>query len=315
MQKKSRHMRCNNRAIQNKSRTLKTLKTHQNGGETEEHLLNRMREYRDAGGKFVLILGASLREKHCIDFQRSKYCEGKMLISIDSCDAENNFNLDFNYNATWRKLDEFRTHFHTVIFDYSVDKFIDPTEVDIISEIKNLLMVGGKLYKYFSRGTMTIPPGGIAGDHVGRELNESDKEIIRSQFNIEIPTESMDKINKITHINFYRTQYGFIEPEMEDMYTMPDDEYKMHQGRKGLTYWSLRPRIMPDSANHNLNYYINSLYAYYKIFTYSELLIKYYKFKIKLVKTCSHYPLKNPNRPAVRYANDKCYVICTKGKK
>lgn len=312
-------------------RTLKIYKRlslSQNGGEPAERqlqlqLLTRMREHRDAGGKFVLVLGSSLNDLHCSAFAASKDCMDKMLISIDEsrADAENNFNLDFNLESTWVLLREFNEQFHTVIFDYSVDKFIEGSEVDIIDEIKNLLMVGGKMYKYFSYGEIPIPCGTVLRMEE-RPFSDMDSYNIMMQFAKlgGVSPLTMGAISRtITSIKFCRTKYGDILPNGMDVataYTMQCDT----PGQEQLTAVSYRARTIPfhvesDQPDRSLNVYMKSLFAHYQGLAYSNILTNHYKFKIKLVENCSTYPLKNPSRPTIlRYANDKCYVICTKTK-
>lgn len=328
MRRRNTRRRRIRKAISNNSR--RKLKIHKslthNGGEPAElQLLTRMREHRDAGGKFVLVLGSSLNDLHCSAFATSKDCMGKMLISIDSqalhAGEGNNFNLDFNRESTWVLLREFNEQFHTVIFDYSVDKFIEGDEVDIIDEIKNLLMVGGKMYKYFTYGEIPIPRGTVLRMEE-RPLSDMDMYNIMMQFAKlgGIPMKASAEISKtITGIKLYKTKYGDILPNGMDVataYTMQGDTH----GQEQLTAASYRARtipfhVEPDQPDRSLNVYMKSLFVHYQGLAYSNILTNHYKFKIKLVENCSTYPLKNPSRPTIlRYANDKCYVICTKMK-
>ena len=247
-----------------------------------------------------------------------------MLISIDEfhADAENNFNLDFNLESTWVLLREFNEQFHTVIFDYSVDKFIQGGgEVDIIHEINNLLMVGGKMYKYFSYGEIHIPRETVLTLEE-RPFSDMDSYNIMMQFAKlgGVSPLTMGAISRtITSIKFCRTDYGDILPNGMDVstaYNMQGDTFVQNQ----ITAASYRARkisfhVDPGQPDRSLNDYMKSLFAHYRDLAYSNILTNYYKFKIKLVEKCSTYPLKNPSMPAnLRYANDKCYVICTKTK-
>ena len=122
-------------------------------------------------------------------------------------EADNNFKLDFNDENTWIQLGEFEGRFRTIIFDYSVDKFINPSNsFDIITKINNLLMVNGKFYKYFSYGSVYIP-NDIKKELIDREFCKRDLNVIESQLQININV--MEKLKGISTYKIYNTEYGF----------------------------------------------------------------------------------------------------------
>jgi hypothetical protein len=182
-------------------------------------------------------------------------------------------------------------------------------------------MVGGKMYKYFSYGEIPIPRGTVLRMEE-RPFSDMDSYNIMMQFAKlgGIPIKASAEISRtITGIKLCKTKYGDILPNGMDVataYTMQCDT----PGQEQLTAVSYRARTIPfhvesDQPDRSLNVYMKSLFAHYQGLAYSNILTNHYKFKIKLVENCSTYPLKNPSRPTIlRYANDKCYVICTKTK-
>jgi hypothetical protein len=265
-----------------------------------ERLLREMREFR---GEFILILGSTRRNPWFIDFERLPENSNKKVISIDlNEEIENNFKWDFNDENTWIQLQEFNGRFYQVIFDYSVDKFINPeNSFDIISKIRNLLMVNGRFYKYLSYGSVFIP-NDIKKACIDRELSESDIKIIESQ--IDINRDDKSKILGIKSYKICKTDYGFcyyLSSAMNFSGLITVHDLNNQDANYKQRYFS------------SIHKYIKSMYHFYNDLYFVNLLQKKYGFLTTVEEECVSYPLKNPNIPRNKVYNlDNCYVICTK---
>jgi hypothetical protein len=118
----------------------KYITSKQKGGEDTKQLLKKMRDHK---GEFVLVIGSNKNEPHCFEFSKSPENLDNMVVSIDGFyDSDNNFKFDFNIEDNWKILHEFDGRFRTIIFDYSVDKFVHGDKIDIYKHIKQLLIFG-----------------------------------------------------------------------------------------------------------------------------------------------------------------------------
>jgi hypothetical protein len=246
----------------------------QYGGEETELLLNKMRKHK---GEFVLVIGSNYSEPWCLEFANSTENRDKMVVSIDSMyESDNNFKFDFNKEENWKILHEFDGRFRTIIFDYSVDHFIHDDIIDIYKHIKQLLIVGGKMYKYFSKGTANIP-NFIQGELITRPFTETDISIIKNQCP-NIPEDILKLLQKIPFIKFIEFPYGLLGVSE----TYPD---------LGVNWLDYRLR---DTASNDVLWYIKSLNKFYDNRLYTNLLEKVYNFDIQYFSNCIDYPLKNP---------------------
>jgi hypothetical protein len=272
-----------------------------------EKILHEMREFI---GEFVLVLGSSRDQAWFIDFERLPENFGKKVISINwHGEADNNFKLDFNDENTWIQLREFEERFRTIIFDYSVDKFINPSNsFDIITKINNLLMVNGKFYKYFSYGSVYIP-NDIKKELIDREFCKRDLNVIESQLQININV--MEKLKGISTYKIYNTEYGFCY-----YFTSAQSSFKnlisVHGGL-GKNQLLNNSGIFNRQYFESMHKYIFSLYKFYNQLYFVNLLQKKYNFSTEVIESCDSYPLNNPNKPSIKkYRHDYCYIICTK---
>ena len=273
-----------------------------------EKILNEMREF---SGEFVLVLGSSRNEAWFIDFERLPENLGKKVISINlNGEADNNFKLDFNDENTWIQLRDFEGRFQTIIFDYSVDKFINPSNsFDIITKINNLLMVNGKFYKYFSYGSVYIP-NDMHKVLIDKDFTESDLNVIVSQLQ-NINRNVMEKLKAISSYKIFKTDYGFCY-----YFSSAQSSFKnLISVHGGLG----KNQLLNNSGIYNRQYfqsmhqYILSLYKFYNQLYFVNILQKKYNFSTEVIENCDSYPLNNPQKPSEKkYRHDYCYIICTK---
>jgi len=271
----------------------KYITSKQKGGDTEQ-LLKKMRDHK---GEFVLVIGSNKNEPHFLEFSNSPENRDKMVVSIDLLfiKSDNNFNIDFNIEENWKILHEFDGRFRTIIFDIFVDTNVN-RDIDIYKHIKQLLIVGGKMYKYFSRGFINIPAY-IQSQSITRPFTETDICIIKTQCQ-NIPEDILKLLQKITSIQFLETPYGLIGQN----YTYP---------QLGLNQMDYK---IKDTAGKDVIWYIKSLSHFFANRTYANLLQNVYNFDIQFFSKCINYPLKSPyfEKEIPRYKDDMCFVVCTK---
>jgi hypothetical protein len=270
----------------------KYITSKQKGGDTEQ-LLKKMRDHK---GEFVLVIGSSNDQPHCLEFSNSPENLDKMVVSIDTffIKSDNNFNIDFNIEENWKILHEFDGRFRTIIFDIFVDTHVD-RDIDIYKHIKQLLIVGGKMYKYFSYGFPNIPAY-IQSELITRPFIETDISIIKTQCQ-NIPDNILKLLQKIQSIQFIETPYGLLG-------------FNNTYEKLGLNSidWQIR-----DTASNDVLWYIKSLNQFFANRTYANLLQNVYNFDIQFFSKCIDYPLKYPSfDPRPRYKDDMCFVVCTK---
>ncbi len=271
----------------------KYITSKQKGGDTEQ-LLKKMRDHK---GEFVLVIGSSNDQPHCLEFSNSTENRDKMVVSIDFVfiKSDNNFNIDFNIEENWKILHEFDGRFRTIIFDIFVDTNVN-RDIDIYKHIKQLLIVGGKMYKYFSYGFTNIPAY-IQSQSITRPFTETDICIIKTQCQ-NIPEDILKLLQKITSIQFLETPYGLLGAS----YTYP---------QLGLNQMDYK---IKDTAGKDVIWYIKSLSQFFANRTYANLLQNVYNFDIQFFSKCINYPLKSPyfEKETPRYRDDMCFVVCTK---
>ena len=255
-----------------------------------------MRQHK---GEFVLVIGSNYSDPWCLEFANSTENKDKMVVSIDGMhESDNNFKFDFNIVENWKILHEFDNRFRTIIFDYGVDRFIDTDIIDIYKHIKQLLILGGKMYKYFSKGIANVPHS-IQGQLTSRLFTESDISIIKDQCT-NIPEDMLKVLQKILFIKFLEYPYGLLGVSE----TYPD---------LGVNWLDYRLR---DTAGNDVLWYIKSLNHFFENLLYTNLLEMVYNFDIQYFSIGIDYPLKNPyfeGEPhRLRYKDDMCFVVCTK---
>jgi hypothetical protein len=269
---------------------------------------------RDHKGEFVLVIGSSNDQPHCLEFSNSPENRDKMVVSIDTffIKSDNNFNIDFNNEESWKILHAFNGRFRTIIFDLAVDDKV--SGIDIIDHIKQLLIVGGKMYKYYSRGVTNIPMSIISKSKViTEEFTESYRGIIKYQCQ-NIPPESIQKLGAITFIKFLNTPYGKLGfgLSLESFGVTSIDEFDT-KNNWSFKDDSVRWRTINDITGRNILWYIRSLYNFFDNLTYTNLLQKLYNFDTEFFSDCINYPLKNPSNIGLnRFTTDMCFVVCTK---
>jgi hypothetical protein len=180
----------------------KYITSKQKGGDTEQ-LLKKMRDHK---GEFVLVIGSSNDQPHCLEFSNSPENRDKMVVTIDFVfkKLDNNFNDE---EKNWKKLHEFDGRFRTIIFDIYAF-FGQILIIDVIKDIKQLLIVGGKMYKYFSYG-LTHIHAPIQSKYITRPFTETDICIIKTQCQ-NIPENILKVLQKIPSIQCSETPYGLL---------------------------------------------------------------------------------------------------------
>jgi hypothetical protein len=95
--------------------------------------------------KRTLIIGAMSNEPHILTYKREH--KDQDVYTIDFKDAD--FNFDFNDATKWIFLKEEKIEFDSIIFDYSVGKFVElDDEVLFNVYLYNILKEGGSIYIY-----------------------------------------------------------------------------------------------------------------------------------------------------------------------
>ena len=286
-----------------KNKYLDLKNTNQIGGNPE--IILKMRSFK---GEYVLVIGSSEDEqKKYNDFCGLPENRDKMIISINlHGKGTNNFELDFNDIKTWLLFEPFNERFSTIIFDFATDKHIElDIDFDIILKIKNLLKIGGKLYKYYSFGNFFIP-NDIKKNLVIKEFEDIHLNIILEQFNFNIPENIWEDLSKIKTFKIYHSEYGYHCPDIISLLNELEFKEKSDMDFKQTFIRSLKP-------------YLKSLYIFYNQLSYTYLLEKRYNFDVESHLSCDLYPLKYQISPSLAltghgrpYKYDLCYLICTK---